>query len=80
VDDFRLGLRSWLEASEQGLEGEATLAVTVSQPPLLKLVPPRVLEATGRSVLRSILLGMRTRVRQQLLLDFQHWCGHRCPS
>lgn len=80
VDDFRLGLRSWLEASDQGLEGEATLAVTVSQPPLLKLVPPRVLEATGRSVLRSILLGMRNRVRQQLPLDFQRWCGHRCQS
>ena len=75
VDDFRLGLRSWLEASDQGLEGEATLAVSVSQPPLLKLVPPRVLEATGRSVLRGILLGMRNRVRQQLLLDFQQWCG-----
>jgi hypothetical protein len=75
VDDFRLGLRSWLEASDQGLEGEATLAVSVSQPPLLKLVPPRVLEATGRSVLRGILLGMRNRVRQQLLLDFHQWCG-----
>ena len=73
--DFRLGLRSWLEASDQGLEGEATLAVSVSQPPLLKLVPPRVLEATGRSVLRGILLGMRNRVRQQLLLDFHQWCG-----
>jgi hypothetical protein len=74
VDDFQLGLRSWLEASDQGLEGEATLAVSVSQPPLLKLVPPRVLEATGRSVLRGILLGMRNRVRQQLLLDFHQWC------
>jgi len=49
--------------------------VSVSQPPLLKLVPPRVLEATGRSVLRGILLGMRNRVRQQLLLDFHQWCG-----
>ena len=74
VDDFHLGLRSWLEASDQGLEGEATLAVSVSQPSLLKLVPPRVLEATGRSVLRGILLGMRNRVRQQLLQDFEQWC------
>jgi hypothetical protein len=81
VDDFQLGLRSWLEASAQGLEGEATLAVNVSQPPLLKLVPPRVLEATGRSVLRGILVGMRNRVRRQLLLDFEQWCGEqRCGS
>ncbi|MFN9546603.1 MAG: DUF1997 domain-containing protein [Cyanobacteriota bacterium] len=75
VDDFCLGLKSWLEASEQGLEGQATLAVSVSQPTLLKLVPPRVLEATGRSVLRGILLGMRNRVRQQLVHDFHQWCG-----
>lgn len=73
VDDFQLGLKSWLKPSEEGLEGEATLAVTVSQPALLKLVPPRVLEATGRSVLSGILLGMRNRVRLQLLKDFQHW-------
>jgi len=74
VDDFRLTLSSWLTASPTGLEGEAALAVTVSQPPLLKLIPPRVLEATGRSVLGGILLGIRNRVGQQLLGDFQAWC------
>jgi hypothetical protein len=77
VDDFRLGLNSWLQPSAEGLEGEATLAVNVSQPPLLKLVPPRVLEATGRSVLSGILLGMRNRVRLQLLNDFEQWCKSR---
>jgi hypothetical protein len=74
VDDFRLGLTSWLAASERGLEGEATLAVSVSQPPLLKLVPPRVLEATGRSVLKGILMSMGNRVRQHMLNDFHQWC------
>jgi hypothetical protein len=77
VDDFQLGLNSWLQPSDEGLEGEATLEVTVSQPPLLKLVPPRVLEATGRSVLSGILLGMRNRVRLQLLKDFQQWCRNQ---
>lgn len=80
VDDFSLSLRSWLVASDQGLEGEAALAVTVSQPPLLKLIPPRVLEATGRSVLAGILLGIRTRVSQQLLGDFQTWCATPTPA
>jgi hypothetical protein len=74
VDDFQLRLHSWLEASDSGLDGEASLAVEVSQPPLLKLVPPRVLEATGRSVLGAILLGIRKRVSQQLVGDFQAWC------
>ena len=56
-----------------GLEGEAELAVEVSQPPLLRLIPPRVLEATGRSVLSGILLGIRRRVSQQLVGDFHEW-------
>jgi hypothetical protein len=80
VDDFRLGLLAWLEASAQGLEGEANLAVSVSQPSLLKLVPPRVLEATGRSVLKGILRSMRNRVGQQLRHDFHQWCGSQDPA
>lgn len=74
VDDFHLRLDSWLEASAEGLEGEASLSVTVSQPLLLKLIPPRILEATGHSVLAGILVGIRNRVRQQLLEDFRSWC------
>lgn len=74
VDDFRLTLDSWLEAAADGLEGEASLSVTVSQPPLLKLIPPRILEATGHSVLAGILVGIRNRVGQQLLEDFHRWC------
>jgi len=74
VDDFHLTLHSWLEASPQGLEGEACLAVTVSQPPLLRLIPSGVLEATGRSLLAGILLGIKGRVGQQLLADFRQWC------
>jgi hypothetical protein len=74
VDDFHLTLDSWLEASSDGLEGEASLSVTVSQPPLLRLIPPRILEATGHSILAGILLGIRNRVGQQLLGDFRCWC------
>jgi hypothetical protein len=75
VDDFQLRLHSWLQSCPIGLEGEASLSVSVSQPPLLKLIPARVLEATGRSVLAGILLGIRNRVGKQLLADFQGWCG-----
>ena len=74
MEDFRLGLCSWLAAADGGLTGEASLSVTVSRPSLLNLIPPKVLEATGRSVLGGILLGIRTRVSQQLLGDFQRWC------
>lgn len=80
VDDFQLGLSSWLSASPEGLEGEASLSVSVSQPPLLQLIPPRILEATGRSVLGGILLGIRNRVSQQLLGDYRSWCRERNPD
>ena len=73
VDDFQLSLHSWLEADAAGLHGEATLAVSVSQPSLLKLIPVGVLEATGRSLLAGILLGIKTRVGQQLLEDLDQW-------
>ena len=74
VDDFQLTLESWLESSPEGVHGEAALAVNDSQPSLLKLIPVKVLEATGRSLLAGILLGIKTRVQQQLLNDFEAWC------
>ncbi len=74
VDDFVLGLEATLEATQKGLEGEALLSVTVSQPPLLRLIPASVLESTGRSILNGILLGIKARVGQQLVEDFEDWC------
>ena len=74
VDDFNLLLKANLQATNIGLEGEALLGVTVSQPPLLKLIPKKILESTGHSVLNGILLGIKTRVQQQLIKDFANWC------
>ena len=74
IDDFNLILKANLEATDIGLEGEALLGVSVSQPPLLKLVPKKILESTGHSVLNGILLGIKSRVQQQLVKDFVNWC------
>ena len=74
INDFNLILKANLEATDLGLEGEALLGVSVSQPPILKLVPKRILESTGHSVLNGILLGIKTRVQQQLVKDFFEWC------
>ena len=74
VDDFNLILKANLEATDFGLEGEALLGVSVSQPPLLRLVPKKILESTGHSVLNGILLGIKSRVQQQLVKDFLDWC------
>ena len=75
VEDFQLTLASWLKPGQDGLEGEASLGVEVSRPALLKLIPSRVLEATGTSVLGGILHTIRSRVSQQLLHDFVSWCA-----
>ncbi|MEB3176301.1 MAG: DUF1997 domain-containing protein [Synechococcus sp.] len=73
ADDFRLTLRSWLQAQGDGLVGEAQLGVEVSQPSVLRLIPARVLESTGESLLNGILLTIKGRVGHQLVQDFQHW-------
>ena len=75
VDDFNLILKANLEATNMGLEGEALLGVSVSQPPLLNLVPKKILESTGHSVLNGILLGIKSRVQKQLVNDFSEWCS-----
>ena len=74
VEDFNLILKANLQATAIGLEGEALLGVTVSQPPLLRLIPKKILESTGHSVLNGILLGIKSRVQQQLVKDFSDWC------
>ena len=74
IDDFKLILKANLQATDIGLEGEALLGVSVSQPPLLRLVPKTILESTGHSVLNGILLGIKARVQKQLVKDFLDWC------
>jgi len=74
IDDFNLILKADLKATDIGLEGEALLGVSVSQPPLLRLVPKKILESTGHSVLNGILLGIKARVQKQLVQDFLDWC------
>lgn len=74
VEDFRLTLVAWLAADPGGLAGEATLSITGSRPPLLKLIPGGVLETTGRTLLSRILLGLKNRVSKKVLVDFQTWC------
>jgi len=40
----------------------------------LRLIPPKMLESTGQSILNGILLGIKARVQKQLIVDFNNWC------
>lgn len=74
VNDFQLQLDSWLEARGEQLEGEASLAVQVTRPELLRLLPKAVLEGTGVRVLAGVLGGIKARMSRKFLQDFQLWC------
>ena len=45
----------------------------MTQPAVLRLIPTRLLESTGESLLNGILLTIKGRVGQQLIQDFQSW-------
>ena len=76
-NDFQLQLESWLEARGEQLEGDASLAVQVSRPEVLRLIPKAVLEGAGARVLARVLGGIKARISQRFLQDFQFWCLER---
>lgn len=55
------------------LTGKADLEVKVELPPALWFTPKPFLEATGNSLLKSVLLTIKQRLMHQLLLDYQRW-------
>lgn len=57
------------------LKGKADLNVQVDVPPPLDMTPQMILETTGNGLLRSILLTIKQRIAQQLLLDYRRWAS-----
>jgi len=57
------------------LRGKADLEVQVELPPPFWLTPKPILEATGNSLLKSVLLSVKQRLMYQLLLDYRQWAG-----
>lgn len=57
------------------LEGKANLEITVALPPALWLTPKPLLELTGNSILKSVLVRIKQRLMSQLLQDYHEWCS-----
>lgn len=57
------------------LKGKADLTVQVDVPSPLDITPQPILETTGNGLLRSILLTVKQRLMQQLLLDYRRWAA-----
>jgi len=55
------------------LIGRAALQVRVQLPPILQFTPQTMIEATGSTMLTGILGTIESRLRQDLLPDYQLW-------
>ncbi|HEY9296967.1 MAG TPA: DUF1997 domain-containing protein [Phormidium sp.] len=55
------------------LKGKADLQVEVELPPPFWLTPKPLIETTGNGLLKSVLLTIKHRLMQQLLLDYATW-------
>lgn len=55
------------------LEGRADLEVRVELPPPLWLTPKPILEKTGNSLLKGVMLTIKQRLMHQLLVDYHQW-------
>ncbi len=62
------------------LKGKADLNVQVDVPPPLDMTPQTILATTGNGLLRSILLTIKQRITQQLLLDYRRWASGEIES
>lgn len=78
-DRFALNLKGRLSPHQSCgttyLKGKADLEVRVELPPPLWLTPKPILEATGNSLLKSVLVSVKQRLMYQLLLDYRRWAG-----
>jgi len=55
------------------LIGKADLNVSVEMPSIFLLTPPLILEITGNSLLKSVLLTIKQRLLQRLISDYIDW-------
>jgi len=74
---FALDLKGHLSPcqinGETLLKGKADLEVEVELPLPFSLTPKPILEATGNSLLKSVLLTIKQRLLHQLLADYRCW-------
>jgi hypothetical protein len=81
---FALNLKGHLSPESIGintlLKGKANLEVLVDLPPPFSYTPRAILEATGNSLLKSVLLTVKQRLLHQLLADYRRWVLSETPE
>lgn len=78
-EHFQLELSGTMEPYSIGgatyLRGGADLGLTIFLPPPFSMMPKSVLRNTGNNLLASVLLKMKQKLMQQLLLDYCQWAA-----
>lgn len=76
---FALDLKGKLYPTQKNgithLEGRADLKINVDLPLPFSLTPKPILETTGNGLLKSVLLRIKQRLIEQLLLDYRQWAS-----
>ena len=76
-DHFKLHLSGTMEPCLIGrttyLQGGADLSLQIYLPPPFSMMPKRLVDSTGNGLLGSILLKMKQKLMEQLLLDYRAW-------
>lgn len=76
---FALDLKGKLYPYENNgitqLKGRADLKVNVDIPLPFSLTPKPILDTTGNSLLKSVLVRIKQKLMHQLLLDYCHWAN-----
>lgn len=62
------------------IKGRADLKVNVDIPLPFSLTPKPILETTGNSLLKSVLVRIKQRLMHQLLLDYRQWANQDVKS
>ena len=83
-EHFQLELSGTMEPCCIGdatyLRGGADLGLTIFLPPPFSMMPESVLRSTGNNLLASVLLKMKQKLMQQLLLDYCQWAAREAEQ
>lgn len=81
---FSFQLVGKLEPEDQNgltyLTGKADLEVKVEVPPPFNLTPASILEASGNTLLASVLLTIKQRLMNQLLSHYRQWASSQATG
>ncbi|HIK12814.1 MAG TPA: DUF1997 domain-containing protein [Oscillatoriaceae cyanobacterium M33_DOE_052] len=80
-EHFQLELSGTLQpvngAKSSYLQGGAELQLKIYLPPPFTMMPAAIVRSTGNSLLSSVLLRMKQKLMQQILLDYEQWAGQQ---